>query len=304
VGSISFGKVGIANQSGRSWKDTVRQVAHSLRNLPRPIQLVCNVIFFAWMGWFPFLFYSTTWVSSIYYQTHPDQDSTDWTKGARAGSFALLCYAVVSVISGVTLPTLTTHSIPHITLKNVWTFSLLVFSFTMLLTQFVTSVTGATVILALLGISWACIMWIPFALIGEYLHVYGESQPTESEATVPVSPYGAITHATSVGNSSLVQHILNATEPVDSEWLSCSNCEPGMVLGVLNMYVVFPQFAVALIASSIFYLVDVVDGEGIQDNSTHRGISILLQVSGLMALIAAGLSRYVIDVAITRGKFT
>lgn len=239
---------------------------------------------------------STTWVSSIYYQTHPDQDSTDWTSGARAGSFALLCYAIVSVIAGITLPTLTTHSIPHVTLKNVWTFSLLVFSLTMLSTHFVSSVSGATVVLALLGISWACIMWIPFALIGEYLNVYDENQPSnENEPTAPIFSYGAIKPVTSdEGNSSYHQDTRH--HPITDEFLSCSTCEPGMVLGVLNMYVVFPQFAVAIIASAIFYFVDLGERKSFANDSTYNGISILLQFSGLMALIATGLSRYIIDI--------
>ncbi|GAB5593019.1 hypothetical protein Unana1_07919 [Umbelopsis nana] len=231
---------------------------------------------------------NTTWVSSIYYQTHPDQDSTDWTSGARAGSFALLCYAIVSVIAGVTLPTLTTHNIPRITLKNVWTFSLLVFSLTMLSTHFVKTVMGATIVLSLLGISWACIMWIPFALIGEYLNIYDSSEPTES--TVPILSYGAITNAFGIEDDSVAQYTEDASGAMSSDWISCSNCEPGMVLGVLNVYVVFPQFAVALIASAIFSVVDLNEGKGFVDNNTYAGISILLQFSGLMALIATGLS--------------
>ena len=202
----------------------------------------------------------------------------------------------MSVISGITLPTLTTHSIPHVTLKNVWTFSLLVFSLTMLSTHFVASVSGATVVLALLGISWACIMWIPFALIGEYLNVYDENQPSnENEPTAPIFSYGAIKPVTSdEGSSSYHQDTRH--HPITDEFLSCSTCEPGMVLGVLNMYIVFPQFAVAIIASAIFYFVDLGERKSFADDSTYNGISILLQFSGLMALIATGLSRYIIDI--------
>ncbi|KAI9288388.1 major facilitator superfamily domain-containing protein [Umbelopsis sp. AD052] len=282
-----------------SWRDTARQVFRSFRSLPRPIQLVCNVIFFAWMGWFPFLFYSTTWVSSIYFQTHPDKDSSDWASGARAGSFALLCYAIVAVISGIFLPALTTHSIRNVTLKNVWTFSLLVFSITMISTHFVSTVGGATIILSLLGLSWACIMWIPFALIGEYLNIYNESQrATYEEPILRKVTYGALHRARiGEGSGSLDDVEANAISQ-NNDWFLCSQCESGMVLGILNMYVVFPQFVVAIIASAIFYFVDLGVGDNLEDNSTYKGISILLQFSGIMALIATGLSRYVIDVEI------
>ena len=244
-------------------------------------------------------FHSTTWVSSIYFQTHPDKDSSDWASGARAGSFALLCYAIVAVIFGIFLPALTTHSIRNVTLKNVWTFSLLVFSITMISTHFVSTVGGATVILSLLGLSWACIMWIPFALIGEYLNIYNDSQrATVHEPILPKVTYGALHRARNgEGSISLDNEEANDISQND-EWLLCSRCDSGMVLGILNMYVVFPQFVVAIIASAIFYFVDLHVGDNLEDHSTYKGISILLQFSGIMALIATGLSRYVIDVEI------
>lgn len=170
----------------------------------------------------------------------------------------------------------------------------------MLSTHFVKTVMGATIVLSLLGVSWACIMWIPFALIGEYLNIYDSSEPTES--TVPILSYGAITNAFGMEDDSVAQYTEDASGSMSSDWISCSNCEPGIVLGVLNVYVVFPQFAVALIASAIFSVVDLNEGKGFVDNSTYAGISILLQFSGLMALIATALSRYVIDVEITTKK--
>lgn len=41
------------------------QIFTKLRTLPRPIQRVCVVQFFAWMGWFPFLFYITTYMGDL-----------------------------------------------------------------------------------------------------------------------------------------------------------------------------------------------------------------------------------------------
>ena len=246
---------------------------------------------------------STTWVSSIYYKTHPDRDSGDWSEGARAGSFALLCYAITSVVAGVTLPTLTTHAIPHITLKNVWTFSLLVFSIAMLSTHFVANVTGATVILSLLGISWACIMWIPFALVGEYLNFYDRKRlDIVYEPTLSPTHYGAINRVANDHATASSPSVEEIAETVDNDWIQCSQCESGMVLGMLNMYVVFPQFVIAIIASSIFYFIDLVDSPS--NDSTYTGISILLQFSGLMALIATGLSRFVVNVDLPPGRST
>lgn len=37
----------------------------SFRRLPKQVRQVCMVQFFSWMGWFPFLFYITTYIGDI-----------------------------------------------------------------------------------------------------------------------------------------------------------------------------------------------------------------------------------------------
>jgi hypothetical protein len=173
----------------------------------------------------------------------------------------------------------------------------------MLSTHFVSTVSGATAILSLLGLSWACIMWIPFALVGEYLNVYDGIRPvSDQEPILPKVTYGAINRARNGEGGFQSGNVEVSGTSRNEEWLACSRCESGMVLGVLNMYVVFPQFVIAIIASVIFYFVDLGAGHSFEDNSTYQGISVLLQFSGIMALIATGLSRYVIDVEIDSKK--
>lgn len=46
-------------------KRTVTDVGTALKHLPRPIRRVCMVQLVAWMGWFPFLFYATTWIGTF-----------------------------------------------------------------------------------------------------------------------------------------------------------------------------------------------------------------------------------------------
>ena len=38
--------------------DVLRNIYNAIVNLPKPIRRVCYVQVFAFMGWFPFLFYS------------------------------------------------------------------------------------------------------------------------------------------------------------------------------------------------------------------------------------------------------
>ena len=42
-----------------------KQVFKSSRRLPPQIRTVCEVQFFAWIGWFPFLFYITTYIGQL-----------------------------------------------------------------------------------------------------------------------------------------------------------------------------------------------------------------------------------------------
>lgn len=56
------------------WYQVFVYIWYALRRLPPSVQTLCNAQFFAWMGWFPFLFYSTTWVSEIYFETHQPND--------------------------------------------------------------------------------------------------------------------------------------------------------------------------------------------------------------------------------------
>ncbi|KAN0064842.1 hypothetical protein ACQY0O_001899 [Thecaphora frezii] len=85
----------------------VDNVWQTTRRLPRPVRRVCLVQLFAYMGWFPFLFYSTTFVLQIY-DARANQLSHNKEDDAKAerGSFAMLMFAIVALVSGALLPTL------------------------------------------------------------------------------------------------------------------------------------------------------------------------------------------------------
>ncbi|KAJ5647475.1 hypothetical protein N7490_003847 [Penicillium lividum] len=89
-----------------------KQTFRSIRTLPPQIARVCEVQIAAWVGWFPFLFYATTYVGQLYvnpiFQDNPNlpQDQVDkiWEDATRIGTFALLIYAVISFIANTILP--------------------------------------------------------------------------------------------------------------------------------------------------------------------------------------------------------
>lgn len=89
-----------------------RDLYHSIRKLPPQISKVCQVQFFAWIGWFPFLFYITTYIGEIYVEpffaenpnmTPAEVDET-WEHATRIGTFALLIFALTTFAASVFLP--------------------------------------------------------------------------------------------------------------------------------------------------------------------------------------------------------
>ncbi|KAF4207839.1 hypothetical protein CNMCM8927_002152 [Aspergillus lentulus] len=89
-----------------------RQVFKSIKFLPPQIAKVCEVQLAAWVGWFPFLFYATTYIGQLYvnpiFDQHPNLSEDDinkaWEEATRIGTFALLIYAIISFIANMILP--------------------------------------------------------------------------------------------------------------------------------------------------------------------------------------------------------
>ncbi|KAG2186913.1 hypothetical protein INT44_003140 [Umbelopsis vinacea] len=272
------------------WYHTFAYIWKAFRFLPRPIQTLCNTQFFAWMGWFPFLFYSTEWVSEIYFQTHPTDGSNpdEWARGTRAGSFAMLCYAITSVAAGVILPMLATkdgaskHSI--FSLKNIYTFGHVISAIALLSSFYVETVTGATIVLTTMGIPWAIVLWIPFSLVGEYVSYEDERKKNPNNNTP--ADYGTVSDANA------------PSSPLPKEADEDQNqdeFDAGLILGVHNMYIVFPQFAVAIIAAVIFVVVGSVAPED-PAHPAKSGITYVLAFGGCMSMVAATVSRYIVRV--------
>ena len=96
-----------------------KDLYHSVRKLPPQIKRVCEVQFFAWIGWFPFLFYITTYISEIYVGPHfaanpnmtPEEIDKLWQKATRIGTLALFIFAIVNFAASVLLPFIVASSV-------------------------------------------------------------------------------------------------------------------------------------------------------------------------------------------------
>ncbi|OZJ01863.1 hypothetical protein BZG36_05147, partial [Bifiguratus adelaidae] len=272
-------------EDDKPWYSAFPYIWRAFRFLPKPVQKLCNVQFFAWMGWFPFLFYSTTWVSDIYFRSHPFDNPDSWAQGTRAGSFALLCYAIVSVAAGIVLPMLTPRSSTTdsiFTLKNIYTGSHILFALAMASTFWVHTVEQATLVLAVVGIPWAVVVWIPFALVGEFVSTEDERKQELSAESQLQNIYLRDAYVqTEESSSALPYNDDNAESQKEKE----EEFEAGMILGVHNMYIVFPQFAVAIISAILFAVIDHVDQgkHSPTDRESDTGVAWVLRFGGIMA---------------------
>lgn len=296
------------------------------------IRKVCQVQFFNWMGWFPFLFYITTYIGQIvvnpYFAANhdltPEQIEEAWQSATRVGTFAMLIFAITSLSANLLLPFLIaptyqapahlkpasslrstspsssgenhdeanprdSHSsifetirssmlirktreflswisrlilacrIPWLTLRRAWLLSHLCFALCMLCTFLISSVGAATVMVGVVGFSWALTLWAPFALISAEISKRDmEARRRLMESNNP----NPNPNATATGN-----------EPED---------QAGVVLGLHNVAISAPQIFASLVCSVIFKAAQRPRGTP-GDESTAW----VLRFGGLAALVAA-----------------
>ncbi|KAG2201642.1 hypothetical protein INT47_003868 [Mucor saturninus] len=270
-------------------------IFHHIWHLPAPIQTICNVQFFAWIGWFPFLFYSTTWVAEIFERNLTEEMQDPVGQATRAGSFAFLIFSLISLSASFIIPLIVTPSDPNaqdtvwfgkkeytlrfmrwkwLTLPRAWTASHFIFCISMMSTLFVSDVTAAAIVIGCCGVSWAISMWAPFSLLGEYVSAqearHGIYQPVDTEEEIEML---------GVGQTS------SSPEQEEEEGGEEKSESPaaGVLLGIHNMYIVLPQFLVTFLSSFIFRLFDTVD------NKTDT-IGLVLRIGAVMAGVAGFIS--------------
>jgi solute carrier family 45 protein 1/2/4 len=181
-------------EDGISPLEVVRTIVKTAMELPRGIQAICYVQFWAWigmceddhgvavltdfyLGWFPFLFYSTTWVGEVYlrYDAPPDvKASGDLTgKVGRVGSMALIAFSIITFVMSWLLPFIVKSpeddKVPVFTqrppkgvlsglekykpsLLTAWTISHCLFASSMMFAPFVQSLRAVTFIIAVCGV--------------------------------------------------------------------------------------------------------------------------------------------------------
>lgn len=194
--------------------------------LPPRIRSICWVQFWSWIGWFPFMFYSTTWVGETYFRYEVPSSGMTLPEDAlgeigRLGSLSLMIYSVVTFVSSVVLPwcilsldqakaARTPRGMLRLCgridlvrpdLQTAWMLSNGVFAATMFWAPFARSLRIATLLVAICGVPWSVANWAPFAFMGVEINRLALSSSTPSSRTDKSSNAAVSMSASPVYNS-------------------------------------------------------------------------------------------------------
>lgn len=278
----------------------------SIKRLPPQIKRVCQVQFFGWVGFFPLLFYTSSYIGEIYVQPFleknphmtPEEIDKLYEKATRMGSFALLVNSIVSLLINVFLPffvapTYDGHSvldssepgakrsfldrlrIPGFTLRRAWFGSLILFAVVMVCTVFARSVGVATALIGVAGITWAITLWAPFAIIS--------AEISQRDALARARRPRSDNHDGPPGPSPLTQTIghtspLEMAEAPKEEEVD----QAGVIMGIHNMSVSSPQI-IANVGSSLIFKI----WQKPRGTPGDHSIAIVMALGGLFALVSA-----------------
>ncbi|KAJ6178869.1 hypothetical protein N7519_009330 [Penicillium mononematosum] len=262
--------------------------------LPPRIQAICWAQFWAWIGWFPFLFYSTTWVGETYFRYEVPKDdmakATDMLgEVGRVGSLSLTVFSSITVLSSVLLPfcilqpdakrtRFTARPPPKVAailkaisairpdLQTAWLISHVMFAATMIFAPLAHSRAFATFLVAVCGIPWAISGWAPFAFMGVEINrlTMGGYYPTIPSSRSGVTMITSASLRNSAADTELDVLRLNHHDSTDSdtdEEEQASNIPStgelaGIYLGVLNVYTTLPQFVGTFISWIVFSILE------------------------------------------------
>jgi solute carrier family 45, member 1/2/4 len=168
--------------------------------------------------------------------------------------------------------------IPRITLRRTWLFSHVLFAACMFSTFFISSTVLATVMTGIVGVSWAVTIWAPFAIIAS------EVARSDSERRINYL------HASSAERGLLQPSSGSAGQSHDYDYDEKAVGQAGIVLGLHNVAISFPQIVSTLVSSAIFKALQKPRGEPWDDS-----VGWVMRFAGCAALVAAFLTKTLQD---------
>ncbi|AEO57831.1 hypothetical protein MYCTH_2304508 [Thermothelomyces thermophilus ATCC 42464] len=243
----------------------------------------------------------------------PEELDKLYEEATRQGTFALLIFAIMGLATNVFLPFFIAPTyeiqrnvtavapgeapraikgydekkswleyliIPGFTLRRAWMLAQLLFTASMLCTVFVRSVSAATFLIGLVGITWALTLWAPWAIISAEISRRDEIRRAQY-AQRNLWPDGRAGVASLDGYSSdedRERSLTNADEDQDQDDAD----QAGVILGIHNMAIAAPQIIATVSSSIIFRFFQ--KPRGVPGD---HSIAIVLALGGITVLISA-----------------
>lgn len=257
-------------------KDEARQdiftilgnILRTAQTLPPRIRSICFAQILVWHAWFPFLFYSSTWMGEVYAKSVPDRSLSADDK-SRAGSFGMTMLSIVAMVCTLILPHFTAESGKRAvenghkpTLAKLWGISQLVFGVAMISTLYIRDLWMAYAIVCVCGFCSCVSHWAPFTLLGEEIqHLNGGRMRRTSDVghaydVVRVVDEEELADDVNVSFNSTTPLGPGLERPATGDAISGKKDEAGSILGIHNIAVCIPQFIITFISSIVFRLLE------------------------------------------------
>ena len=247
----------------------------NVSRVSKEIWTIFEVQFCAWAGWFLFTYYITTYVGALHKREETRNTTTLPQRGlldensTRYGSLALLLFALMTMLTTIVAPVIVAWGQYRaqfrrfLTLRNLWIVSHIIFAVSMLSTllpvAFLHTSTGTTVLVAIIGMSWALTTWAPFSLIGEEINFLNADDDT----------------------------LYGSEKASSNDVVKGSGTIMSLHITAINV----PQFVATILSGLVFWLVD-------QNALGLTGLAWVLRLSGVAAALAAWRTLAVIDRAV------
>lgn len=237
-------------------------------------------------GWFPFCFYSTTWVGETYFRYSPHASITSSTDPlgdiGRVGSLSLVVFSVITFLGSVVLPLAVrspenekqrnfTPRPPAVVasvveaftkykpdLLTAWMIGHIIFAAAMIFAPLVRSLQMATILVSICGIPWALTCWAPFAFMG--IEINRLTAPNTILANG--SSYRRLSNPPDDFSSPApsptflrLNHLDRSLDDSDGQDSSTGELA-GIYLGILNLFNTLPQFVGTFISMIVFSILE------------------------------------------------